>query len=353
MPQSRSTSNTNGTLTRRRNGLQPACEPCRKAKVRCNHASTESVCSRCRKRQTPEICIFLDAPMAGQSSRAPTKAKPWAQPHTSSPRVGAPFPGISTPLNDYASPSERGYSRSGFFGSTSFSATIHEATNALTDIQFDFDDDVETPGIDCKMGASVLKQLPSLPLCEKLLGLYETNSGEVGFPQAIIRNMFQTLRNSYPNIWDERPEAKDLLATAKSITKNTHVPLSTADAADEWKTLFAEKVRWEAVGILFCAFTYGILSLGHKDILFSVESELKMDRKKYLLVMKGCIESCVSICRKGPSAVSTLLCHLLYKNLLLETVIHGDSCSPPYPTWKAIPLTWTQLSLFGGFITIW
>ncbi|TVY18621.1 hypothetical protein LARI1_G006012 [Lachnellula arida] len=281
--------------------------------------------------------------MAGQSPRASTKAKHRAQPHASSPRIGAPFPGTSTPRNGYASPSERerGYSCSGFFGSTSFSATIHEATNALKDIQFDFDDDVETPGIDCKMGANVLKQLPSLPLCEKLLGLYETNSGEVGFPQAIVRNMFQTLRTSYPNIWDERPEAKDLLVTAKSITKNTHVPLSTADAADEWKTLFAENVRWEAVGILFCAFTYGILSLGHKDILFSVESELKMDRKKYLLVMKGCIEGCISICRKGPSAVSTLLCHLLYKNLLLETVIHGDSCSPPYPTWKAIPLTWS------------
>ncbi|TVY46683.1 hypothetical protein LOCC1_G004117 [Lachnellula occidentalis] len=178
--------------------------------------------------------------MAGQTSRAHTKAKPRAQPPASSSSVGAPFSDTPNPRNSYASPSERGYSRSGFFGSTSFSATIHEATNALKGIQFDFDDDIEIPATDCKMGANVLKQLPSLSICEKLLVLYETNSGEVGFPQVIVRNMFKTLQSSYPNIWDERPEAKDLLVTARSITKNTHVPLSTADAADEWKTLFAE-----------------------------------------------------------------------------------------------------------------
>ena len=337
MPQSRSS--TDGIPTRRRNGLQPACEPCRKAKVRCDHTSTASVCSRCRKRQTPDLCIFLDAPMAGQSSRTPTKAKPRTRSHASSPRIGAPCFGIPNPHNGYAPPSERGYNSSGFFGSTSFSATIHEATNALKGVQDAFDDDIQIPGIDCKMGSNVLKQLPSLPLCERLLGLYEKNSGEIGFPKATIKNMFQTLRATYPNIWEGTPDAKDLLIIAKVITKNTHIPLSAPDAADEWKTLFADNIRWEAVGILFCSFTYGLLSLGEKDVLFSGENELKMDRKKYIIVMKGCIESCISICRKGPSSVSTLFCNLLYKNLLLETVIHGDSCSPPYLKLKIMSLT--------------
>jgi hypothetical protein len=327
VPQSRSS--TDGTVTRRRNGLQPACEPCRKAKVRCDNTSTTSVCSRCRKRQTPDICIFLDAPMTGQSSQAPAKAKPRAQSPTSSPRIGAPCLGTPNQNNGYGPPSERGYSSSGFFGSTSFTATIHQATNGLKDVPDYFDDDVQVVGMDCKIGSNVLKQLPSITICERLLGLYETNSGEVGFPKAITNNMLITLRTSYPNIWEGAPEAKDLLNTAREITKNTHIRLSAPDAADEWKAMFSDIIRWEIVGIIFCAFAYGVLSLGEKDVLFSGENGLKMDRKKYVLVMKGCIESCISICQKGPSSVSTLLCNLLYKNLLLETVIHGDSCWPP------------------------
>jgi hypothetical protein len=50
-------------IRKRRNGFTPACEPCRKAKVRCDTDPPGSLCGRCRKSKTPEKCIFLDAPM--------------------------------------------------------------------------------------------------------------------------------------------------------------------------------------------------------------------------------------------------------------------------------------------------
>jgi hypothetical protein len=119
---------------RRRNGLRPACEPCRKAKVRCDNTSTASVCPRCRKRQTPSLCVFLDAPMTGATKPKPKpKAKPKEAYTPLNTTISAPAPSSGTPnaSNGYAAPAERGSSYSGFFGSTSFSATIHQASATI------------------------------------------------------------------------------------------------------------------------------------------------------------------------------------------------------------------------------
>jgi len=121
---------------RRRNGLRPACEPCRKAKVRCDHTSTASICSRCRKRQTPDSCIFLDAPMTGATKPKP-KSKPKASANVPLTPVSAPATYSGTPnqtpdqANTISPSAERGSSYSGFFGSTSFSATIHQASATI------------------------------------------------------------------------------------------------------------------------------------------------------------------------------------------------------------------------------
>lgn len=57
------------TVSRRRNGLVPACEPCRKAKVRCDYTTTGGgTCSRCKKRAKSSACVVLDAPMTGMVS---------------------------------------------------------------------------------------------------------------------------------------------------------------------------------------------------------------------------------------------------------------------------------------------
>lgn len=257
------------------------------------------------------------------------KAKPRTKSQTMSPGRPALCSGTPNANNGYAPKSERGYGSTGFFGQTSFTATIHQATKALNGIHDDFDDDVQVVGIDCKMGSQVLRQFPSLPICYKLIDLFSESSGEVAFPKAIVMLMFQVLGTKYPSIWEGDPQAKDLLPIAREITKNTHTPLSGPDAADEWEVLFSENIRWEAVGILYCALCFGTLSLGDKDPLFSSEGGLKMDRMKFVRVMKGCIESCISICRNSPNSLNVLLCSLLYKNLLLETVIEGDSCSIP------------------------
>jgi len=47
------------SVYKQRNSLEPACQPCRKAKVRCDASPPGSLRSRCRKRKTASQCIFL------------------------------------------------------------------------------------------------------------------------------------------------------------------------------------------------------------------------------------------------------------------------------------------------------
>lgn len=65
------------TDTARRNGQLSSCEPCRKSKLRCDHARPQ--CGRCMRRRLPfSECFYHPAPMAN-TKRPPRRAKPQEQ----------------------------------------------------------------------------------------------------------------------------------------------------------------------------------------------------------------------------------------------------------------------------------
>ncbi|EED16901.1 conserved hypothetical protein [Talaromyces stipitatus ATCC 10500] len=57
----RSTDLKEMSTTKRRNGQLSSCEPCRKAKLRCDHATP--ICGRCTQRGQQSTCIYHPAPM--------------------------------------------------------------------------------------------------------------------------------------------------------------------------------------------------------------------------------------------------------------------------------------------------
>jgi hypothetical protein len=63
-------------LKRRHNGQLQACEPCRKAKVRCDHATPE--CSRCARRSLS--CVYHPAPMTKRCKNSHTATSTDATP---------------------------------------------------------------------------------------------------------------------------------------------------------------------------------------------------------------------------------------------------------------------------------
>ena len=184
-----------------------------------------------------------------------------------------------------------------------------------------------------QLGIKVLRQLPSQQTCHRLLDWYMANLAEVGFDQASIRVSLGALWSTFCKLLRNPRSSTDLHSLAKTIFQNASTPLKLEGPEDaiEWITTFSgPKTRWEALGILFLAFGYALLSLPEKDILKTF-GERAEDRQELIAEMKRCVEDCIELCR---SSLNTLVCNLRYKNMLLETVPRGDAskfCRSPHP----------------------
>jgi hypothetical protein len=315
-------------IGRRRNGLAPACEPCRKAKVKCDADSGAAVCSRCRKRKRAADCIFIDAPMTQQ--RAPTEEpKTYLSPAESSTST---IYKTATVLSSTTTniPRRLGV-LAGYFGSTAFTATLRQDPGPV-DSTIDGEDLVEEEEYQCesslcsparmKLGIKVLRKMPDIFTCHTLLDGYMANAGVVGFHKPSIKHILNAFCVDFGPVLEE-PTPQNLERVARDIMKNGQVSLSMPDDARGWLSSFSgRQTRWESLGILYVAFAYGLLSLPVATILPFDQGVPKKDRKELLEVFKECIEACIELSRLS---LNLVVCFLLYKNLVLETVIKGDS----------------------------
>jgi hypothetical protein len=315
-------------IGRRRNGLAPACEPCRKAKVKCDTDSGVAVCSRCRKRKRAADCIFIDAPMTQQ--RAPTEEpKTYSSPAESSTST---ISKTTTVLSSTTSniPRRLGI-LAGYFGSTAFTATLRQNPGPV-ESTIDGEDLVEEEEYQCesslcsptrlKLGIKVLREMPNIFTCHTLVDCYVANAGVVGFHKPSIKHILNAFCVDFGHVLEE-PTSENLERVARDIMKNGQVSLSMPDDACGWLRSFSgRQTRWESLGILYVAFAYGLLSLPTATIIPFDQGVPKRDRKELLQVFKECIEACIELSRLS---LNPVVCFLLYKNLVLETVIKGDS----------------------------
>lgn len=109
----------------------------------------------------------------------------------------------------------------------------------------------------------------------------------------------------------------------------------------EWISSFSgTNTRWETVGILFYAFACALLSLPEEEI-HRVFREKGEEKNVMVAKIKGCIEGCVELCR---GFLNPLVCNLLYKDMLLETVLRGDASKYVCPLLIIIQKTLAMLT---------
>jgi hypothetical protein len=316
-PQPKSDQGNSKSSRRRRNGQQAACEPCRKAKLRCDHAFP--VCSRCRKRRTPTECVILAAPMT--ESKRPTTVASKLPSHTL-----AQVPASCVEIRRVASRHESKWSSesSGFLGPTSFSATVEHASLAEEPkvmLDSNAEIDVEKP-VQLRMGVQVLMQLPGEEACHNLMEWYLDNVVVVGAHKPSRRLTLKALWLSYGHLLRGQRNAANLETIAKDVLRNQSIPLKQIDDPMEWIASFSgANTRWEVIGLIFTAFAYAILSWPEKDLSLTF-GEKGGDRNALVAEMKSCIEACIELCR---NSLNNLVCNFLYWNVLLETVLSGDS----------------------------
>lgn len=317
-------------IRKRRNGLTPACEPCRKAKVRCDTNPVGSLCSRCKKRKTDDRCIFLDAPMTKRfrefsndasgslfTPKSPSRTPYGTKARGSLSSVTSPGSGASPGL------SRKVAGPSGFLGQTSFSATIHDHEDDSSNDCGDMDPLPDMDPIHVTMGVGVLKVLPSYNDCQSWLKRYLDGPGDVGFLKPAIPNVLDKLFSTYQDNLREPRKEYELEKMSEAITRSSATVLVLPNDGAGWMAAFSgPNTRWESMGILLNSIAYGLLAVPDRDFGSVGLSSAYSEKKKAVLAIKEGIERCLELCRHS---LNTLVCNLLYKNLLLETVLHGDS----------------------------
>lgn len=291
---------------KRRNGQQAACEPCRKAKLKCDHALP--VCSRCRKRRKPGQCIVIGSPTA----RAELPYHNWSvsQQSASNGEVGRATIKASAET-------------SGFLGPTSFAATVQHG-----DLEDPKAGSEAKPGMgvvdsdQLRLGVQVLMALPTEQACHDLLEWYLDTVVVVASHKLTRRLTLKAFWHSYGHLLQNQRNKGDLENIARELFHNGSISLKQIDDPMEWIASFSgTNTRWEVLGLLFVAFAYAILS-GPEHILNAGFGVKNVDRDGLVGQMKKCVERCIELCR---GSLNLLVCNLLYWNALLETVLSGDS----------------------------
>ncbi|CZR65944.1 uncharacterized protein PAC_15844 [Phialocephala subalpina] len=307
-----------GTVSKRRNGLNPACESCRKAKVRCDITPSETVCARCKKRKNPSSCVFLEAPMTKERRESPV------QKTESSPQSVSPAFANCSPTPTPSTNSPRTTEKPGYLGLTSYSATLHHAGLHSPDETME----ECAPTLECDKVASgvlILRQLPDEKTCHILLDNFIANSVSLlNLPRSAVKHIMASIFTTFGPSLKKPYLDSELEKVSRHILSATQTPVEEPDDPAEWlESMSGKNIRWDFVGLLFIMFACGMLGLPDSEYAQMIDKNTSTnDRKNYMKGMRTAVERCSELAR---DSMSPMFCNLLYKNLLFETVLQGDS----------------------------
>ncbi|TVY34147.1 hypothetical protein LSUB1_G006396 [Lachnellula subtilissima] len=358
-------------LARRRNGKQQACEPCRKAKIACDHSLP--TCDRCRRRKVTEKCVYHAAPMtktgSGQAtypSRIEIGKSHRQQPlPTPSPpaTVSIASPKVSTTLlaqtpKESRSPANSGpfIKSGGFFGPTNFSAVFLENRDNLVsgNEEMQISNDSEDPlppseslqsqtflmlatgsSANCsprvELGVKVLRSLPDKSTCNFLLEWYSEKCHSCVGYNHVIMSCAKSVWQTYDPFLAE-PTPKNMQHVSATLCENSRKileePTGSENLYSRWLDSFCgSNMRWETVGLVFCALTQATLSLQERDAFFCTQTGNRKDRKTFAVEMKDCVQACITL-SNWMDLINLPMVSLLSRNLVLQTVISGDTSKP-------------------------
>ncbi|KAM3077180.1 hypothetical protein ACMFMG_003356 [Clarireedia jacksonii] len=309
-----------GAVPRRRNGKQQACEPCRKAKIACDHSSP--VCSRCKRKNISAKCIYLPAPMTRRSpsSLGPSKiGKELSDsPHTSTAISSA------SPNNTYRSgqllsppecrtPIESGRIQSGgFFGPTNYSAVfVENSDNIGNDIQLSNDSDtlplydtlqaqnfLMLPSNEFRgspriaLGVRILRLLPDQKTCNFLMEWNFDRNCHAIPSRYVIMTMAQSIWSMWGKELQEPRNTEDLERISAHLCKNSESPLQEVEDYEPWiAATTGANLRWEAVGLVFSAICFAVVGHSERDAFYTTQSGPRRDRRHFALELKDCVQS--------------------------------------------------------------
>ncbi|RAH39940.1 uncharacterized protein BO95DRAFT_488819 [Aspergillus brunneoviolaceus CBS 621.78] len=331
---------------RRKNGRQPACEPCRRRKLACDHELPG--CRRCERLSMK--CVYLANPL--------TKAKPTSSDSEPSPDSGIGIPSI--PSDSSAMPSAKTCpgaqsttpileSSAEYLGPASFTSVFVEHRE-----RFEVDHALASPAAAgggggsgytvpnlpssspiqpatnpiitprlLQLGVQILQNVPDEDTCNLLFVRCEVSMDSC-FRLANWQASKLTWDAYRPVLRARTPE--DLHTLARRLAECTLVPLPAEQDPGRWVESFSGlKARWELIGVLFTYWSYGCVSLAPDSpaIASYCAGRAMKGAKEMMLHFKKCASMCIEVCSEL-GGVNVLFLHLLYKHNIMESNVSGD-----------------------------
>ncbi|OJJ73079.1 hypothetical protein ASPBRDRAFT_40711 [Aspergillus brasiliensis CBS 101740] len=322
----------------RRNGQLSSCEPCRKSKLRCDHAAP--TCNRCVRRGRSDLCVYHPAPLtkprelsrplkatkkvSEEQILVPAKTLTWDTLSASSPVTilgSAAFP----------NPSKLPCSGSGFLGPTSYSGAF---SNSVLDV-VDYPSSTKSTPIDTQQvaqGAQVLFLLEHLPLYTEIAEKRFAISPGLVFGNPIINQLFKVLGEVYRNATqDSGNKYARLLDLSRAFFKNTATPIVTHASMTSAEYFSLSAPRWDMLSLLFGfagAATYQIpphsLGLEHQDDVTSKDGL----RQICIQASQTCLQFCNHL-----GTLSDPLSWAMLQQAFYLSLMHGSS---DHRTWQML-----------------
>lgn len=355
----------------RRNGTRSSCEPCRKAKVKCDHQSP--FCRRCEARGIRASCVYHPAPLtrspapevrrtrkrstqqyqsgfgvldlSGDRLSEPaipsTQASPLAPPATvqiytnaASNTIDSPppeppssFDGSNVELNAQSAPKAAG---SGYYGSTSYysvfdrvdhvpTATTHSQPSGPAGDTLIAGIRCDDPGVSqsLQLGSWILQILQHVTIIQSLVDMYIRTSQVSPTATLIPLKAVETLQHL---------ASEDVHALAQKTTRNTQKRLQVPPEmhASTFSTLFTgDNLRWEFLGLVF-AWAGLSLSMSLLNEKGSATTPDGISKTSFAQLLTTCSDACITLCRQNAHTNDILSC-CLYENLILQTFQHGEA----------------------------
>ncbi|KXJ85336.1 hypothetical protein Micbo1qcDRAFT_99602, partial [Microdochium bolleyi] len=297
------------TTRYRRNGKLQSCEPCRKSKLRCDHALP--TCGRCIRRRCADACTYHPNPM--------TQTRPLSPAHTEasssrrsppSRRSTDPQPPASslTPGNNISSPVNQDY-----LGATSFSSIFSESLAKQFSVNPHEGKNILAPHEDAVMieqGCRVLALFQDRKLIDTLVErLLEITNGSADiFWGSMIHVWLEGLWSVHGQTLESQdPVAIRDLCVLIWRNTSTQVSYNGDTTPEQWlQAATGRNIRWEVLGILLAATGDCCMCLTSADSVFPPQ----LPRLDLMNRLSRSAKLCLLFCQDISAAMDDLLLFL-------------------------------------------
>ncbi|XRM36550.1 hypothetical protein ABZX51_000048 [Aspergillus tubingensis] len=346
----------------RSNGVLSSCEPCRKSKIRCDHAAP---CGRCRRRRKPALCVYQPAPMSkhpnrmdrsstdsiscGSGSNITTStsiSSAWTSPLPPPSLVTPPLPPGHLRDGYLADCSHRSTSTpsTGVFGPTSYLSVLRDDVNdgsssiALFAKSLQQNTSAIIDDSQVQLGAELLLiLLDDFALYEHMAtARFDHCQGDL-FPPSALRLILSSIRNMlHEAISDPANPLPSLLILSRSIFTASSKPLIVDPAITHTEYFSCMSNRWEIIGLVFAVIgSSACLLPQHELAAYSPPNRPPLDKKGLAAVCVSASEICLRFF-DYTGVISEQLCWATLEHASLLTLLYGDYDYRPYKTLSAL-----------------